>query len=65
LIQGEETRQQSLFLAEKPNDLGGRSFIPKELTSWPLIHFLKVREHDEYLRLKNPCPFACRADLPR
>jgi hypothetical protein len=47
LIEGEETGQHSLFMAEKYSDQGKRAFIPKEVTSWPLIHFLKVREHDE------------------
>lgn len=46
LIQGSETPQQSLFLTEVYSDLGQRAFIPKELTSFPLIHFLKVRDHD-------------------
>jgi hypothetical protein len=47
LIEGEETGQGSLFLAEDYSDLGKRSFIPKEIMSYPLIHFLKVREHDD------------------
>lgn len=47
LLQGGETPQESLFLEEHYSDLGRRAFIPKELTSFPLIHFLKVREHDE------------------
>jgi SAM-dependent methyltransferase len=46
LLQGGETPQQSLFLQEQYSDLGQRAFIPKELTSFPLIHFLKVRDHD-------------------
>ncbi len=46
LIQGGDS-QPNLFLTEQYSDLGHRAFIPKELTSFPLIHFLKVREHDE------------------
>jgi hypothetical protein len=46
LLQGGETPQQSLFIQEQYSDLGHRAFIPKEVTSFPLIHFLKVREHD-------------------
>jgi hypothetical protein len=46
LLQGGETPQESLFLEEHYSDLGQRAFIPKELTSFPLIHFLRVREHD-------------------
>lgn len=46
LLQGGETPQQSLFLQEQYSDLGQRAFIPKEITSWPLIHFHKVRKHD-------------------
>jgi len=46
LIQGGDS-QPNLFLSEQYSDLGQRAFIPKELTSFPLIHFLKVREHDE------------------
>jgi hypothetical protein len=46
LLQGGETQQESLFLEEHYSDLGQRAFIPKELTSFPLIHFLRVREHD-------------------
>ena len=47
LLQGGDTRQQSLFAHEVYSDLGQRAFIPKELASFPLIHFLKVREHDK------------------
>ena len=47
LIESAETGQSTLFLAEQYSDLGKRAFIPKEIMSWPLIHFLKVREHDE------------------
>ncbi len=46
LIDGGDS-QPNLFLSEQYSDLGHRAFIPKELTSFPLIHFLKVREHDE------------------
>jgi SAM-dependent methyltransferase len=46
LLQGGETPQESLFLEEHYSDLGKRAFIPKELTSFPLIHFLRVRDHD-------------------
>ena len=46
LLQGNETPQQSLFIEEHYSDLGQRAFIPKELTSFPLIHFLKVRDYD-------------------
>lgn len=42
-----ETDQSSLFSAEQYSDLGKRAFIPKEIKSYPLIHFLKVRQHDE------------------
>ena len=47
LLQGGETPQESLFLQDVYSDLGQRSFIPQELTSFPLIHFLKVRDHDK------------------
>lgn len=47
LLQGGETPQQSLFDRAVYSDLGERAFIPKELVSYPLIHFLKVREHDQ------------------
>ena len=47
LIQTEETGQHSLFVAEEYSDLGQRAFIPREIMSHPLIHFLKVREHGE------------------
>jgi hypothetical protein len=47
LIQGGESSQPNLFLTEQYSDLGHRAFIPKELTSFPLIHFLKVRDHDK------------------
>ena len=47
LIETEETGQDTLFLAEEYSDLGKRAFIPKEIMSYPLIHFLKVREHGE------------------
>ena len=47
LIESAETGQSTLFLADHYSDLGKRAFIPKEIMSWPLIHFLKVREHDE------------------
>ncbi|MBI3879593.1 MAG: SAM-dependent DNA methyltransferase [Verrucomicrobia bacterium] len=47
LIQGPESRQQNLLLTDEYSDQGKRAFIPKELTSFPLIHFLKVRQHDE------------------
>ena len=46
LIETEETGQHTLFVAEEYSDLGKRAFIPKEIMSYPLIHFLKVREHD-------------------
>jgi len=46
LIQGGDS-QPNLFLSEQKSDLGHRAFIPKELTSFPLIHFLKVRDHDK------------------
>jgi hypothetical protein len=46
LIQGGDG-QPNLFLTEQYSDLGQRAFIPKELTSFPLIHFLKVRDHDK------------------
>lgn len=47
LLQDAEGQQPNLFITEEYSDLGHRSFIPKELTSFPLIHFLKVRQHDE------------------
>ena len=47
LIESAETGQSTLFLTEQYSDLGKRAFIPKEIMSYPLIHFLKVREHDE------------------
>lgn len=47
LLQGGETPQQNLFLQEQYSDLGHRAFIPKEINSFPLIHFLKVRDHDK------------------
>lgn len=47
LLQRGDGRQQNLFVAEHYSDLGQPAFIPKELASFPLIHFLKVREHDE------------------
>ena len=47
LLQDGEGKQPNLFLREEYSDLGYPVFIPKELTSFPLIHFLKVREHDE------------------
>lgn len=47
LLQDGEGKQPNLFLREEYSDLGHPVFIPKELTSFPLIHFLKVREHDE------------------
>jgi len=47
LIESEATGQSTLFLTEQYSDLGKRVFIPKEIMSYPLIHFLKVREHDE------------------
>ncbi len=47
LIQGGEDAQQTLFLKDEYSDLGTRSFIPTKVKSWPVIHFLKVREHDE------------------
>ena len=47
LIERAETGQSTLFLTEQYSDLGKRAFIPKEIMSYPLIHFLKVREHDE------------------
>lgn len=46
LIQGGDS-QPNLFLSEQKSDLGHRAFIPKELTSFPLVHFLKVRDHDK------------------
>jgi hypothetical protein len=47
LIETAETGQRTLFMADIYSDLGKRAFIPKEIMSYPLIHFLKVREHDE------------------
>lgn len=47
LIEGRENSQPNLFLSDQYSDLGHRAFIPKELTSFPLIHFLKVRDHDK------------------
>ena len=47
LMENAETGQSTLFLAEQYSDLGKRAFIPKVIMSWSLIHFLKVREHDE------------------
>lgn len=47
LLQDGEGKQPNLFLREEYSDLGHPVFIPKEVISWPLIHFLKVREHDE------------------
>lgn len=47
LIESAATGQSTLFLTEQYSDLGKRAFIPKEIMSYPLIHFLKVREHDE------------------
>ena len=47
LLQGGESPQQSLFIQEQYSDLGQRAFIPKEVHSYSLIHFLKVREHDK------------------
>ena len=47
LLQGGETPQESLFLEEHYSDLGQRAFIPKEVHSYPLINFLKVRDHDK------------------
>jgi hypothetical protein len=47
LIESSATGQSTLFLTEQYSDLGKRAFIPKEIMSYPLIHFLKVREHDE------------------
>jgi len=47
LIESAETGQSTLFLTEQYSDQGKRAFIPKEIRSWPLTHFLKVREHDE------------------
>jgi hypothetical protein len=40
------TNQRNLFFTDEYSDLGQRAFIPKELTSFPPIHFLKVRDHD-------------------
>lgn len=47
LLQEGEAKQPNLFLREEYSDLGHPVFLPKELTSFPLIHFLKVRQHDE------------------
>jgi len=47
LLQGSETPQESLFLEEQYSDLGQRAFMPKEIHSYSLIHFLKVRDHDK------------------
>ena len=47
LIESAATGQSNLFLTEQYSDLGKRAFIPEEIMSYPLIHFLKVREHDE------------------
>jgi len=46
LIQGEDSLP-NLFFSDQYSDLGQRAFIPQELTSFPLIHFLKVRDHDK------------------
>lgn len=46
LLQDHEGKQASLF-GEEYSVEGHRVFIPTELTSFPLIHFLKVREHDQ------------------
>ena len=45
LLHRDEGRQQSLL--EQYSDLGQPAFIPKELTTYPPIHFLKVRDHDD------------------
>ncbi|HEU5070228.1 MAG TPA: DNA methyltransferase [Verrucomicrobiae bacterium] len=47
LLQDAEGKQPNLFITEEYSDLGHRAFIPKELTSYPPIHFLKVREHEK------------------
>ncbi|HET7625560.1 MAG TPA: DNA methyltransferase [Verrucomicrobiae bacterium] len=46
LLDEGETRQRNLFMTDEYSDLGKRAFIPKEVTNFPLIHFLKVRDHD-------------------
>jgi hypothetical protein len=47
LLQDSEAQQPNLFITEEYSDLGQRVFIPKELTSFPLTHFLKVSQHDD------------------
>jgi len=47
LFQSGENSQPNLFLSEQYSDLGHPAFIPKELTNFPLIHFLKLRDHDK------------------
>lgn len=47
LLRDADGKQPNLFMQEQYSDLGQPVFIPKELTSFPLIHFLKVRQHDE------------------
>lgn len=47
LLRDGDAKQPNLFIHEQYSDLGQRTFIPQELTSFPLIHFLKVRQHDE------------------
>lgn len=47
LLEGGNSSQPNLFRMEERSDLGHRVFLPKSLTSFPLIHFLKVRDHDK------------------
>ena len=47
LLRDGDGKQPNLFMQEEYSDLGQPVFIPKELTSFQLIHFLKVRQHDE------------------
>lgn len=47
LLRDGDAMQPNLFIQEQYSDLGHPAFIPKELTSFPLVHFLKVRQHDE------------------
>jgi len=47
LLERDGGGQPNLFRIEEQSDLGHRVFLPKSVTSFPLIHFLKVREHDE------------------
>ena len=47
LLQAGESAQGSLFLKEEYSDLGMRAFIPKEIRSYPPVHFLKLGTQHE------------------